>query len=993
MNTQIDQAAPTTDFSLLPANQVAKDFQVTPDTGLSFKAATQRLEQYGPNQLRSTEGQPAWRRLLQQFADPLVYLLLVAIAISVFAWILEGAHGVPIDGIVILVIVLANAVLGFVQANKAADAVAALATMTASHATVLREGRLTDVTAADAVPGDILVLSEGDTVAADARIISASALHVQESSLTGESDAVSKDPETLKAPAPLGDRTDMAYKGTAVTRGVGRAVVTATGMDTEVGRIATLLDETQRAPSPLQTQIAKISKSLGIAVILIAIVVMAVVALVNGVHSPDEAVDILLMGVSLAVAAVPEGLPAILSLVLAIGVQAMAKRNAVMKNLDSVETLGSVSVICSDKTGTLTKNEMTLREVVTASGTTELSGTGYDPTGSATVTANNHGNGNSDSNSNRNSSGAEETALQEAQLVLTAGALANNAQLDQMEGTWAIQGDPTEAAFLVALPKLQDPKLQTNDNTATATTTTTTTTNATRLAEAPFDSERKLMSVLVASSPTTADTAETSRNARTARTTETTTVFTKGAPDVLLDRCDAEQVGDQVVPLTDKRRQELQEEVTQLNKQGYRTLGVAWREGTEADRQDFNENNETDLVFAGIVGIIDPARQEAADAIADAHRAGIETVMITGDHPVTAARIATDLGVIHADQDSLVLTGTQLDQMTPEELLEAVKTARVYARVSPENKLQIVDALQSNRKIVAMTGDGVNDAPAVKAADIGIAMGITGTEVTKEAAEMILGDDNYATIVVAVERGRAIFDNIKKFIRYLLSSNMGEVATVFLGVVLSGLIGLADPANPGAAVVPLLATQILWINLVTDSGPALAMGVDPEIDDVMARPPRGIDDLIIDRAMWGRIIGIGLVMGILNVAVLDLTLPGGLLSGMEHLVPTDQQLDVARTTMFTSLVFMQLFNALNSRSETASAFTHLFTNRWLWISIALATIAQVLVVNVPALQSAFSTTAISPAHWALAVGAGAAVLVFEEIAKLVRRWRIACCLG
>lgn len=979
MNTQIDQVAPTTDFSLLPANEVTRDFQVTPDTGLSFKAATQRLEEYGPNQLRSTEGQPAWRRLLQQFADPLVYLLLVAIAISVFAWILEGAHGVPIDGIVILVIVLANAVLGFVQENKAADAVAALATMTASHATVLRDGRLTDVTAADVVPGDILALSEGDTVAADARIISASALHVQESSLTGESDAVSKDPETLKAPAPLGDRTDMVFKGTAVTRGVGRAVVTATGMDTEVGRIATLLDETQRAPSPLQTQIAKISKSLGIAVILIAIVVMAVVALVNGVHSPDEAVDILLMGVSLAVAAVPEGLPAILSLVLAIGVQAMAKRSAVMKNLDSVETLGSVSVICSDKTGTLTKNEMTLREVVTASGSTELSGTGYDPTGKATVNANRHSDSNSNSSSS-SSSEAEDAALQEAQLVLTAGALANNAQLDQMEGTWEIQGDPTEAAFLVALPKLRDPetknpKRQAGDSTATATPTTTPeTTNATRLAEAPFDSERKLMSVLVAGNPASTE------------TTETTTVFTKGAPDILLDRCDAEQVGDQVVPLTDKRRQELQEEVTQLNKQGYRTLGVAWREGTEADAQDFNEDSEANLVFAGIVGIIDPARQEAADAIADAHRAGIETVMITGDHPVTAARIATDLGVIHADQDSLVLTGTQLDQMTPDQLREAVKTARVYARVSPENKLQIVDALQRDRKIVAMTGDGVNDAPAVKAADIGIAMGITGTEVTKEAAEMILGDDNYATIVVAVERGRAIFDNIKKFIRYLLSSNMGEVATVFLGVVLSGLIGLADPANPGAAVVPLLATQILWINLVTDSGPALAMGVDPEIDDVMARPPRGIDDLIIDRAMWIRIIGIGLVMGILNVAVLDLTLPGGLLSGMEHLVPTDQQLAVARTTMFTSLVFMQLFNALNSRSETASAFTHLFTNRWLWISIALATIAQILVVNVPALQSAFSTTAISPAHWALAVGAGAAVLVFEEVAKLVR-WR------
>ena len=972
-------------YSLLSADQVANDFHVDPNTGLSFKVASDRLEQFGPNQLRATGQEPAWRRFLRQFADPLVYLLLVAIAISTFAWVLEGAEGVPIDAIVILVIVLANAVLGFVQENKAADAVAALATMTASHAIVLRDGRLTDVPATDVVPGDVLVLSEGDTVAADARIISASALHVQESSLTGESDAVSKDPETLKAPAPLGDRTDMVFKGTAVVRGVGRAIVVGTGMDTEVGKIATLLDETQRAPSPLQTQIAKISKALGLVVILIAIAVMAVVALVNGVHSPQEAVDILLMGVSLAVAAVPEGLPAILSLVLAIGVQAMAKQSAVMKNLDSVETLGSVSVICSDKTGTLTKNQMTLREIVTASGTTKLSGTGYDPTGTATVIAR----ATPASGGPTGQGTTQRSALQEAHLVLTAGALANNAQLDQVGGHWEIQGDPTEAAFLVALPKLQTQQAGEQASPEQASPIA----GFTRLAESPFDSDRKLMSVLVTDHPE-ADNPETGESTETNGSTETnagTTVFVKGAPDVLLGRCVAEQVGDQVVPLTNHRREALQEEVTELNKQGYRTLGVAWRKGTEADKRNFGEHSEKDLVFAGIVGIIDPARQEATDAIADAHRAGIETVMITGDHPVTAARIAGDLGIIREGSSaealkSLVLTGTQLDQMSPQELREAVKTARVYARVSPENKLQIVDALQADRKIVAMTGDGVNDAPAVKAADIGIAMGITGTEVTKEAAEMILGDDNYATIVVAVERGRAIFDNIKKFIRYLLSSNMGEVATVFLGVVLSGVIGLADPANPGAAVVPLLATQILWINLVTDSGPALAMGVDPQIDDVMARPPRGIDDLIVDKAMWRRIIGIGLVMGILNVAVLDLTLPGGLLSGMEDLVPTDQQLDVARTTMFTSLVFMQLFNALNSRSETASAFTHLFTNRWLWISIALATIAQVLVVNVPALQSAFSTTAISPAHWTLAVGAGAAVLVFEEIAKLVR-WR------
>ena len=971
-----ESTLPSVDYSLLPADKVAEDFQSDASTGLSSAEAARRLEQYGPNELRVNEGQSAWLRFLHQFADPLVYLLLVAVGISVLAWALEGATGVPIDAIVILVIVLANAILGFVQENKAADAVAALATMTASHATVLRGGRLTDVPAAGVVPGDILVLAEGDTVAADARLMSASALRIQESSLTGESEAVSKDPETLTSPSSLGDRTDMVFKGTGVARGVGRAIVIGTGMNTEVGRIATLLDETERAPSPLQTQIAKISKALGLAVILIAIVVMAAVALVNGIHSANEAVDILLMGVSLAVAAVPEGLPAILSLVLAVGVQAMARRNAVMKNLDSVETLGSVSVICSDKTGTLTKNEMTLREIVTASGRVVLSGTGYEPLGTASLQLGTNlyegdpaTEGRSRNGDGPEASASESPAWEEARLALVGGALASNAQLDHVDGHWQIQGDPTEAAFLVALPKL----FGKTDHSPTDAFT--------RVAEAPFDSERKLMSVLVTGDGETRDPVTDLAGAPAG------IVFTKGAPDVLLDRCVAEQVGNDVQDLSPSRKEELSTQVVELSREGYRTLGVAYRPATRVDEEGFDEAAEHDLIFIGTVGIIDPARQEAADAIAQAHRAGVETVMITGDHPVTAARIASDLGIIEAGREDAVLTGSALDQMDQTQLARAVQKARVYARVSPENKLQIVTALQKDRKIVAMTGDGVNDAPAVKAADIGIAMGITGTEVTKEAAEMILGDDNYATIVVAVERGRAIFDNIKKFIRYLLSSNMGEVATVFFGVVFSGVIGLSDPANPGAAVLPLLATQILWINLVTDSGPALAMGVDPEIEDVMAKPPRGIDDVVIDRAMWARIVAIGLVMGVLSIVILDLTLPGGMVSGMEDLVPIDQQLDVARTTMFTALVFMQLFNALNSRSEYSSAFSHLFTNRWLWISFVFVIAAQILVVYVPTLQSAFSTAPMMAAHWVLAVGAGVAVLVFEELVKVSRRAR------
>lgn len=925
------------DASIIPFEQVAEKMGVDTQAGLTAADVVERLMLCGPNELRSKGRLPAWRRFLRQFLDPLVYLLLVAIGISVAAWGLEGAEGVPIDAVVIAVIVLANAVIGFVQENKAADAVAALGAMTASRATVLRDGRLTDVVSADVVPGDILVLAEGDAVPADARLLQASALRVTEASLTGESEAVPKTAAPLEGPAQLGDRANMVFGGTSVAQGVGRAVVVGTGMDTEVGKIATLLDETETATSPLQQQITQVSKALGIAVIIIAIAVMAVIALVNGVSSTQEAVDILLMGVSLAVAAVPEGLPAILSLVLAVGVQAMARQNAVMKSLESAETLGSVSVICSDKTGTLTKNEMTLREVVTASGRLQLSGEGYEPVGPVQVI-----------------DGDPRHALGEARAVLTAGALASNAQLGQIEGRWEIQGDPTEAAFLVAAAKIgpgQQPEASAPS----------------RLAEAPFSSERKLMSVLVQTSNGHLD------------------VVVKGAPDVLLDRCVAEQVGKQSIPLTERRREQLKDEVVCLSDQGYRPLGVAWRSANEVEAEGFTEEAEWGLTFAGVVGIIDPPRQEVADAIMVAHRAGVQTVMITGDHPVTAARIASDLGIVNDEDDSAVVTGLDLEQMGESTLAGVVERGRVFARVSPEHKLRIVNALQQNQRIVAMTGDGVNDAPALKAADIGIAMGITGTEVTKEAAEMILGDDNYATIVAAVEQGRAIFDNIKKFIRYLLSSNMGEVATVFLGVVLAGVIGLSDPTNPEATVVPLLATQILWINLVTDSGPALAMGVDPETNDVMTKPPRKITDRIIDRTMWTQIMSIGLVMGLVSLLVLDLNLPGGLIGGMENLVPENQQLSVARTTMFTALVFMQLFNALNSRSDSRSAFSRLFTNKWLWISLGVATLAQILVVEIPFLQRAFSTTSIGLAHWALAVSAGVVVLLFEETVKIFRR--------
>ncbi|MGJ6979245.1 cation-translocating P-type ATPase [Aestuariimicrobium soli] len=888
--------------------------------GLTSDEAASRLASHGPNELRPQAQEPWWRKLLRQFQDPLVYLLFVAMAISLAAWAVEGAHGVPIDVVVILAILLANAAIGLSQEAKAENAVAALSRMTRASSTVVRDGRQKTVPSGELVPGDVLVLAEGDAVGADARLLSATALKVQESSLTGESEAVTKRPDPIEGETALGDRTNMVFKGTAVVQGVGRAVVTSTGMGTQMGTIATLLDSTEAQETPLTREIDKVSKMLGGLVIAIAILTMGALLVVNGVHDPQDLVDTLLIGVSLAVAAVPEGMPAILSLVLAVGVQALSRRNAVMKNLHSVETLGSASVICSDKTGTLTRNEMTLHTVVTAHGRTDLSGVGYAPTGEVDTTS-------------------SEVALEGARLAVFGGAVANNSQLEQnSDGEWTIVGDPTEAAFLVAWPKLANEK----DPAALP-----------RLGEVPFSSDRKMMSVGV-------------------EREEGNRLYSKGAPDVLLVHCDSEWVDGEIVPLDDEGRARIAAVVEDLSGEGYRTLGIAFRQ-IDDDDDVVDEDDEEGLTFVGVAGIIDPPREEVSAAIAEAHGAGIRTVMITGDHPVTAARIASDLGIADSPR---AMTGLELDELDEEGFRRATREVNVYARVAPEHKLRIVDALQADGQVVAMTGDGVNDAPALKSSDIGVAMGITGTEVTKEAATMVLADDNYATIVTAVRLGRGVFDNIRKFLRYMLSSNMGEVVAIFFGVVLAGVFGLTD--GSGGIVLPLLATQILWVNLVTDSAPALAMGVDEPDPDVMQRRPRNLNEPIIDRAMWMRVLFIGLVMGFSMLVTIDIFLPGGLVEGHDSL-------EVSRTAGFTTLVVAQLFNALNSRAADASAFSRLFTNRWLWGAIALTLLLQIAVVHVPFMQTAFGTRPLDLEHWLIALAMGSVVLWAEELVKLVRR--------
>ena len=910
----------------LEIDALAQLLDTRTDRGLSAAEAAVRLEQHGPNVLRQTPPEPRWRAVLRQFTDPLVLLLLAAIAISLVAWLVEGAEGVPYDAVVIALIVVANAVLGFVQESRAEHAVAALQRLTAATSSVLRDAEVVRIPSAELVPGDVILLEEGDAVGADGRLVGAAALTVGEASLTGESVPVLKDVRTLPGATALGDRLDMVFGGTAVSRGRGRAIVTSTGMDTEMGRVAALLESTEKESTPLQREVSRIGRMLGVAVIVIAVVVTSAIFLTTEVRTASEVVAVLLIGVSLAVAAVPEGLPTILSVVLALGVQRMAAQRAIVKRLSSVETLGSASVVCSDKTGTLTCNEMTVRAVLTPSAYVEVSGSGYEPVGALVVDGRPLD---------------DERVLREVELVIGGGSLANDARLIAVGGSWSIQGDPTEAAFLVAEAKIGLTEARRD--------------RFTRVDEVPFTSERKLMSALA----TDAD-----AEGRLA-------VVTKGAPDVLLSRCTHEQTSAGIVPLTDVRRAELLAQVDGLADQAMRTLGVAYR--PLPPDAEAGEHLEHELVHLGVVGIMDPARPEARASVAEAHRAGIRVLMITGDHPRTARRIAADLGLI--EPGGAVLTGAELEAMDDRQLRDAVRDVTVYARVAPEHKLRIVRALQDNQHLVAMTGDGVNDAPALKAADIGVAMGRSGTEVTKEAADMVLADDNFATIIAAVREGRGIFSDIRTFIRFLLSSNIGEVLTMFFGVVLAGPLGLT--AGSGLAV-PLLATQILWINLLTDSAPALALGVDPPPDDVMSRPPRRLTDRVIDLDMWLGILWVGVVMAAVSLAALDLRLDGGLLGG-------SGSVEKARTVAFTTLVLAQLFNCLNARSDRMSAFRRLFTNRWLWAAIALSAALQVAVVHVGFLNRAFDTVPMSPGDWALSVGLASLVLVADEAKKLVER--------
>ena len=919
--------------------------------GLSRDEADRRLSQYGPNQLKSAPPTPWWRHLLDQFANFLVIILLAATVISVAEWLLQEPRetALPYEAIVILAIVILNALLGFVQETRAEQSVRALMALAAPESTLVRDGERQRVPARDIVPGDILLVEAGDRIPADARLIEQANLHADEAPLTGESMPVAKDTHPIDADVGIGDRRNMLYAGTVATYGRGRAVVVATGMSTEVGRIAGMLEAAERVPTPLQQELDRTGKRLTVVMLAICAAVFATGLLSTTTLTLNVVLSLFLFAVALAVAAIPEALPAIVTVGLSLGVRRMVAAHAIVRKLAAIETLGAATVICSDKTGTLTRNEMTVRAIFTADTLIDVGGSGYAPEGEFTI------------------AGApleDEPHVRDAvEQTLRAAALANDAALTNDSGRWRVQGDPTEGALIVAAAKFG---MTESDLTALP-----------RIAEIPFTSERK--------SHTTVHLDRAGA--------DNVRVFVKGAPEILLARCRRVLVRGKVVPLSVAAWQKLAQRNDELARQALRTLAVAARVVPAADlgidlaavaaghslRVELPESTTDDLVLLGLVGMIDPPRAEVKEAVATARRAHIRTVMITGDHPATAEAIARELDIL--EPGTRLVTGAELRTMDNAALDAVVETVRVFARVDPDHKLRIVESLQRKGHIVAMTGDGINDAPALKAANIGVAMGITGTDVSKEAADMVLTDDNFASIVRAIEEGRGVYDNIQKYLIYLLSTNSGELLTMFAGVMFAGALGLVS-ADAGL-FLPLLAVQLLWINLVTDGPPALALGVDPKDADVMSRPPRPRGSGVLITEDWIRLVCVGVFMMIGTIAVLDAYYPGGMFTLFATSAQPNHADEMhARTMAFTTLMVFQLFYVFNCRSRRRSAFIGFFENRWLLGAVALSLGMHVLVIYVPVMRTAFETVPLTLADWGVAMAVGATLLLATETAKI-----------
>jgi Ca2+-transporting ATPase len=874
--------------------------------GLSQDEAARRLARFGPNVLREEKGVSPWEILLGQFKNFLILLLLAATVISLLL-------GETLDAIVIFAIVIASALLGFYQEHRAERALQALRAMISPTASVLRSGEELLIPSADVVPGDIFLLTAGDRIPADARLLLAANVRVDEASLTGESTAVEKDAgAVLPSETAVGDQQNMVFAGTVQTYGRARAIVTATAMETQFGRIAGMLQDVEEEPSPLAQKMDFIGKRLGIACLIISAVIMGL-----GVLRGHPVLAMFIWGVSLAIAAVPEALAAVVTGSLAIGVERAARRQAIVRRLPAIETLGCTTVICSDKTGTLTKNEMTVRQVFARGRILEVTGVGFEPSGSFLS----------------DSQPLDPRADAVLERLLTAGALCNDALLQQTNSSWHVKGDPTEGALVVTAAKA---KLDAGDLRRLWP----------RVAEVPFESERKRMSTL-------------HRGADGSHL-----VYVKGAPELLLDVCTHWEGADGREPLTPEIRGQIHERNDAMARAALRVLGVAYRTIEGPLPPSTADALESDLTLLGLVGMIDPPREEAKLAIRSCQEAGIRSVMVTGDHKLTAAAVARELGLLgQGDKDKRrVLEGRDLDRMTDQELAQIVEEVGVYARVSPEHKLKIIEAWKSRGHVVAMTGDGVNDAPALKRADIGVAMGITGTDVTKEAADMVLMDDNFATIVAAVEEGRIIYDNIKKYLVYLLSANVGEIFV--LGF--AGLVGLP---------LPLLALHILWVNLTTDGPPALALGVEPPEPDLMRRPPRDPKESVFSPAMYVAMLGMGLIMFIGLIPVF-------------YVYWQDEGLVKAQTMVLVSMILFELFRAFSCRSMRFTIL-HLgfFTNRWLILATAVSSLLTVAVIYIPAWAKAFHTVPISLGDWGVALAVGAGGMVLVEVGKWLASWK------
>jgi Ca2+-transporting ATPase len=900
VNEMVNPTDPQNKWHAMEIGETIEKLRTSRD-GLQLEEAKRRLIEFGANELIEKKKISPLKIFVSQFKNFLILILLGAVAVS-------AVIGETIDAIVIFAIVIACAVLGFSQEYRAERLMEALKRMAAVKARVIRGGEEIEVPTRELVPGDIIVLKAGDRISADSRLIEALNLKTEEASLTGESAPVEKQTKSIRKDATIGDRNNLVFMGTNATYGRGKAVVVATGMSTEFGKIAEMVQEAEEPRTPLERRLEKMGKVL----VWVLIIVCAIVSVV-GTARGQPPKDMFILGVALAVAAVPEALPAVVTVALAIGTQRMAKRNAIVRKLPAVETLGCTTVICSDKTGTLTRNEMTVRRLFVNDRTIVVTGEGYEPKGEFYIKS---------SNDKHVISDPQKDA--DIALLLRISTLCNDARLKTTNGNWIVEGDPTEEALTVAAAKARIMQEKLNEQYP-------------RVGEFPFTSERKLMSTIH----------NTPDGKKVA--------YVKGAPEMILEKCAFVLKNGKKKGLSQTEKGRILETNQKMASEALRVLGMAYKELPDTKGGPSQKDVERDLIFVGLIGMIDAPREEVIDAIKKCKRAGIKVIMITGDNKNTALAVGKELGL----DGGRTLTGAEIDGISDEELEKIVEDVSIYARVSPEHKTRIVKSLKRRGHIVAMTGDGVNDAPALKNSDIGVAMGITGTDVAKEASDIVLVDDNFATIVAAVEEGRGIYDNIKKYLAYLLSCNIAEILIIFTAV---GIIGLP---------LPLVAVQLLWVNLVTDGLPALALGVDPSDPDIMDRPPRNPNESVFTRSVKTLIVGVAAII-LLGTLPLFYWAYGG----------DKLNLIKAQTMAFTVLIMFEMFNAFNCRSEKHSVFkVGPFSNRFLVAAVISSVLMQLIVVHVHFFNVILDTVPLGLLDWALILAISFTVLIAVEIGK------------